>query len=78
MQLKTRGLVHFVFCYSTIDSSREQRATDIRRVANADSEGFNSRIQSIKSAVTGFRNFDNNRTRILFFCGKLDVCLESP
>lgn len=43
------------------------------RVTNATSEGFNSRIQSIKSAARGFRNFENYRTRILFYCGKLDL-----
>jgi transposase len=37
------------------------------------SEGFNSRIQAIKSAARGFRAFDNYRTRILFYCGKLDL-----
>lgn len=48
------------------------------RITNAVSEGFNSRIQSIKSAARGFRNFSNYRTRILFFCGKLDLSLECP
>lgn len=42
-------------------------------VTNATSEGFNSRIQSIKSAARGFRSFANYRLRILFYCGKLDV-----
>jgi transposase len=40
-------------------------------ITNAQAEGFNSRIQNIKSNARGFRNFDNYRTRILFFCGKL-------
>lgn len=43
------------------------------RITNATSEGFNSRIQSIKSAARGFRNFENYRTRILFFCGSLEL-----
>jgi len=43
------------------------------RITNATSEGFNSRIQSIKSAARGFRNFANYRTRILFYCGKLSM-----
>ena len=43
------------------------------RISNGPAEGFNSRIQSIKSAARGFRNFDNYRTRILFFCGKLKL-----
>ena len=43
------------------------------RISNAMAEGFNSRIQALKSAARGFRNFRNYRTRILFFCGKLDL-----
>ena len=43
------------------------------RITNATSEGFNSRIQSLKSNARGFRNFDNYRIRILFFCGKLKL-----
>ena len=43
------------------------------RITNAMSEGFNSRIQSIKSQARGFRAFDNYRIRILFYCGKLDL-----
>ena len=42
-------------------------------ISNGPAEGFNSRIQSIKSAARGFRNFNNYRTRILFFCGKLEL-----
>lgn len=41
------------------------------RISNAHLEGFNSRIQFIKAAARGFRNFDNYRTRILFFRGAL-------
>ena len=42
-------------------------------ITNAVSEGLNSKIQSIKSAARGFRNFANYRIRILFTCGKLDM-----
>ncbi len=42
------------------------------RITNATSEGFNSVIQALKHAARGFRSFTNYRTRILFFCGKLD------
>ncbi len=42
-------------------------------ITNAMSEGFNSRIQSIKSQARGFRAFENYRTRILFYCGKLEL-----
>ena len=43
------------------------------RITNGPAEGFNSRIQSIKSSARGFRNYANYRTRILFFCGRLDL-----
>lgn len=45
------------------------------RITNAVSEGLNSKIQSIKAMARGFRGFKNYRTRILFFCGKLDMSL---
>lgn len=47
------------------------------RVTNATAEGFNSRIQAIKSAARGFRSFKNYRLRILFYCGKLDLMPEN-
>lgn len=43
------------------------------RITNAVAEGLNSKIQQIKSAARGFRNFENYRTAILFFCGKLNM-----
>lgn len=43
------------------------------RITNAMSEGFNSVIQTLKANARGFRNFANYRTRILFFCGKLEL-----
>jgi transposase len=42
-------------------------------ITNAVTEGLNSRIQQIKANARGFRSFTNYRTRILFFCGKLDL-----
>jgi len=42
-------------------------------ISNATAEGFNSRIQSIKFNARGFKNFQNYKTRILFFCGKLNL-----
>lgn len=42
-------------------------------ITNAVAEGLNSKIQSLRSAARGFRNFLHYRTRILFFCGKLDL-----
>lgn len=43
------------------------------RITNAVAEGLNSKIQQVKSAARGFRNFGNFRIAILFFCGKLDM-----
>lgn len=46
------------------------------RISNAVTEGLNSKIQSLKSAARGFRNFNHYRIRILFFCGKLDMGIQ--
>lgn len=43
------------------------------RITNAASEGFNSLIQNIKANARGLPNFAKFRTRILFYCGKLDM-----
>lgn len=43
------------------------------RVTNAVTEGFNSKIQMIKSCARGFRSFGNYRIAILFHCGKLEL-----
>lgn len=43
------------------------------RITNAASEGLNAKIQIIKANARGFRNFQNYRTAILFYCGKLDM-----
>ena len=48
------------------------------RITNATSEGFNSVIQALKYAARGFRSFKNYRTRILFFCGRLDLRPKLP
>ena len=43
------------------------------RITNAMSAGINSAVQKIKATARSFRNFDNFRTRILFFFGQLDL-----
>ncbi len=48
----------------------------VHRLTNALCEGFNSKIQQLKSAARGFRSFWNYRTRILFFLGKLDLSVS--
>lgn len=42
-------------------------------ISNGVSEGLNSKIQIVKSGARGFHSFKSYRTRILFFCGKLDM-----
>jgi hypothetical protein len=46
-------------------------------ISNGMAEGYNSCIQSIKTAARGLLNFANYRTRILFFCGKLNLLPNS-
>lgn len=48
------------------------------RITNATSEGFNSVIQALRYAARGFRSFANYRTRILFYCGKLNLMPQLP
>lgn len=48
----------------------------VSRLTNALCEGFNSRIQQLKTAARGFRSFANYRTRILFFMGALDMSIS--
>ena len=43
------------------------------RITNAAAQGFNPIIQTLKANARGFRSFANFRTRILFFCGKLNL-----
>lgn len=43
------------------------------KITNSMCECFNSIIQAIKASAKGFRSFENYRTRILFFLGKLDL-----
>jgi len=47
-------------------------------ITNAVTEGLNTRIQQLKANARGFRSFRNYRTRILFFCGKLDLMPNVP
>jgi transposase len=42
-------------------------------ITNAASEGLNSKIQAIKANARGFRNVENYRASILFFCGKPEL-----
>jgi hypothetical protein len=45
-------------------------------ITNAYTENINGRIQEMKAAAKGFRNFNNYRNAILFYCGKLDMRLN--
>ena len=46
---------------------------DFDGLTNAVAEGINSKIQSIKRRVGGFRNESNYETAIFFYCGGLDL-----
>ncbi|MGB8951779.1 MAG: transposase [Candidatus Aminicenantales bacterium] len=43
------------------------------RITNAVSEGLNSKIQTIKKKVYGFRNRENFKTSIFFHCVGLNL-----
>lgn len=43
------------------------------RITNAVAEGMNSKIMAIKRRVGGFRNRENFKTAIYFYCGGLDL-----
>ncbi len=45
------------------------------KITNAASEGLNSKIQLYKASARGFHSFLSYRTRILFFCGKLNLAI---
>lgn len=58
----------------TLNNHLDNMLTYFRHpITNALCEGFNSKIQSIKSAARGFRVFRNYRIRILFYCGNLEL-----
>jgi len=42
-------------------------------ITNAVAEGINSKIQAIKRRVGGYRNTENYKTAIFFYCGGLDL-----
>jgi transposase len=43
------------------------------RVTNSAAEGMNSKIMSIKRQVGGYRNRENFKSAICFYCGGLDL-----
>lgn len=42
-------------------------------ISNGVAEGINSKIQSIKRRVGGYRNRENYKTAVFFYCGGLDL-----
>ena len=43
------------------------------RITNAVAEGMNSKIMAIKRRVGGFRNIENFKIAVFFYCGGLDL-----
>lgn len=43
------------------------------QITNAVAEGLNSKIMAIKRMAGGYRNKENFKTAIYFFCGGLDL-----
>lgn len=50
----------------------------LHRITNDTSEGLNSVVQPLKYAARGFHCLKNYRTRILFYCGRLNPTPELP
>jgi transposase len=48
------------------------------KVTNARAEGTNGLIQLAKATARGFRNFENYRRAILFFCGGTGISIPRP
>jgi transposase len=42
-------------------------------ITNAEAEAINSKIMSIKRRAGGYRNIENFKTAVLFYCGGLDL-----
>jgi hypothetical protein len=56
-------------CY---DPSRVHLGVRIR-ITNPVAEGINSKIMAIKHRVDGYRNREDFKTAIFFYCGGLDL-----
>lgn len=62
----------------TVAKSIKERLTNVvsyctHKITNAVAEGLNSKIMSIKRRVGGFRNRQNFKTAIFFYCGGLNL-----
>jgi len=60
----------------TVAKSIKERLRNVvsyctHRITNAVAEGMNSKIMSIKRRIGGFRNRENFKTTIFFYCGGL-------
>ena len=73
-QVKKSGLKHMIKVAETLKSHvYGLLAWFDTRITNALTEGFNTTIQMLKATARGYRNFENFRTVVLFYCGKLDM-----
>ena len=73
-QVMKSGLKHMIKVANTLkDHLYGLLAWFDTRINNALTEGFNTTIQALKATAKGYRNFENFRTVILFYCGKLDM-----
>jgi transposase len=55
-----KGRIDNIVTYSTLG------------ITNAVVEGINSKIMSIKRRAGGYRNIENFKTDVLYYCGGLD------
>ena len=75
LRVKESGLAPLIRAARTIYQHSGQRLNAYRffHLTNALAEGFNAKIQALKTAARGFRNVQHYRIAILFYCGALPL-----
>jgi hypothetical protein len=55
------------------EGANRQHGDPLHGITNAEAEGINSKIMSIKRRAGGYRNIENFKTAESFYCGGLDL-----
>ncbi|MFN5322893.1 MAG: transposase [Planctomycetota bacterium] len=68
-----RGIVHHALTQQHCERLASVVSYCTHGITNAVAEGINSEIQSIKRRVGCYRNPENSKNAIFFYCGGLDL-----
>ena len=72
--MKESGITAMIKVAEKIERHKDNILTHCNLfVTNGLAEGINSKIMAVKRRVGGFRNIENFKTAIYFYCGKLDL-----